>query len=115
MRPPGAREPPAMAKPAILAVDDDREVLGAIERDLRRRYGERYRILTASSGAEALETLRQLQRRAGAVALLLVDQRMPGMTGVALLCEARLLYPDAMRVLLTAYADIEAAIAAIND
>ena len=104
-----------MAKPVLLTVDDDREVLGAIERDLRRHYADRYRVITATSGAEALEALRQLQRRASSVALLLVDQRMPQMTGTQLLCEARKLYPDAMRVLLTAYADTEAAIAAIND
>jgi thioredoxin reductase (NADPH) len=104
-----------VAKPAILAADDDREVLGAIERDIRQRYGDECRIITATSGAEALEALRQLRRRGSAVALLLVDQRMPGMTGVELLREARRLYPDARRVLLTAYADIEAAIAAIND
>ena len=104
-----------MAKPVLLTVDDDREVLGAIERDLRRHYADRYRVITATSGAEALEALRQLQRRASSVALLLVDQRMPQMTGTQLLCDARKLYPDAMRVLLTAYADTEAAIAAIND
>lgn len=104
-----------MAKPVLLAVDDDREVLGAIERDLRGKYADRYRVITASSGAEALEALRQLKRRGASVALLLVDQRMPKMTGTQLLCDARKLYPEAMRVLLTAYADTEAAIAAIND
>ena len=104
-----------MAKPILLAVDDDREVLGAIERDLRGHYGDQYRILTATSGREALEALRQLRRRGGSVALLLVDQRMPEMSGIALLGEARKLYPEAMRVLLTAYADTEAAISAIND
>ena len=104
-----------MAKPVVLAVDDDREVLRAIERDLRKRYSERYRVLSANSGDEALETLNQLRRRGSPVALFLVDQRMPGMTGIALLCEARKLYPDAMRVLLTAYADTGAAIAAINE
>ena len=104
-----------MAKPVLLAVDDDREVLGAVERDLRRRYADRYRILTATSGAEALEAIRQLRKRAGSVALFLVDQRMPQMTGTMLLCSARKLYPEAMRVLLTAYADTEAAIAAINE
>ncbi|HUK62948.1 MAG TPA: response regulator, partial [Dongiaceae bacterium] len=104
-----------MAKPAILAVDDDREVLSAIERDLRRHYGTRYRILSATSGAEALETVRQLRQRSGALALLLVDQRMPQMTGIQFFCEARKLDPDAMRVMLTAYADTGAAIAAIND
>jgi len=104
-----------VAKPVVLAVDDDREVLAAIERDLRRHFSDRYRILTASSGPEALEALNQLRRRGGSVALLLVDQRMPGMTGIGLLGEARKLYPEAMRVLLTAYADTGAAIAAINE
>ena len=104
-----------MAKPVLLAVDDDREVLGAIERDLRRRYADRYRIVTATSGPEALEAVGQLRRRAASLALYLVDQRMPGMTGIQFLCESRKLYPDAIRVLLTAYADTEAAIAAINE
>ena len=104
-----------MAKPVLLALDDDREVLGAIERDLRRHYSGQYRVLTSSSGAEALEALDQLRRRGSAVALLLVDQRMPAMTGIAFLTEARKRYPDAVRVLLTAYADTSAAIAAIND
>jgi thioredoxin reductase (NADPH) len=104
-----------MAKPAILAVDDDREVLNAIERDLRKHYANRYRVLSASSGAEALDTVRQLRQRSSVVALYLVDQRMPQMTGIQFLCEARKLDPDAIRVLLTAYADTGAAIAAIND
>jgi len=104
-----------MAKPVLLALDDDREVLGAIERDLRRHYSAEYRVLTASSGTEALEALNQLRRRGSAVALFLADQRMPGMTGIAFLAEARKAYPDAVRVLLTAYADTGAAIAAIND
>ena len=71
-----------MAKPVVLAVDDDREVLAAIERDLRRHFSDRYRILTASSGPDALEALNELRRRGGSVALLLVDQRMPGIGGV---------------------------------
>ena len=104
-----------MAKPVVLAVDDDHEVLRAVERDLRRQYSDRYRILTATSGHEALQALNQLRRRGNPVALLLVDQRMPAMTGIALLGEARTLYPDAKRVLLTAYADTGAAIAAINE
>jgi thioredoxin reductase (NADPH) len=99
----------------ILAVDDDRDVLGAVERDLRRHFREGHRVVTASSGAEALEALRQLRGRSAAVALLLVDQRMPGMTGIEFMCEARKLFPDALRVLLTAYADTAAAIAAINE
>jgi thioredoxin reductase (NADPH) len=104
-----------MSKPVLLAVDDDQEVLGAVARDLRRRYAERFRVLRAESGAVALEALRGLKRRNDAVALLLVDQRMPQMSGVEFLQKALELYPDARRVLLTAYADTEAAIQAIND
>jgi thioredoxin reductase (NADPH) len=104
-----------MAKPVILTVDDDPEVRGAIDRDLRRRYRQRYRVVSASSGAEALDTGRELKRRGTPVALFLVDQRMPGMTGTELLGELRKLFPDAKKVLLTAYADTDAAIAAINE
>lgn len=103
-----------MAKPVILAVDDDREVLAAVERDLKRHYREEYRVLAARTGAEALETTQQLKQRNDAVALFLVDQRMPGMTGIEFLCAARELYPEAVRTLLTAYADTDAAISAIN-
>jgi thioredoxin reductase (NADPH) len=103
-----------MKHPVILAVDDEPAVLGAVARDLRREYGSRYRILRAASGEEALELLRQLRLRAEPVALLLVDQRMPGVSGVELLAEAMQLFPDAKRVLLTAYADTEVAIRAIN-
>lgn len=103
-----------MTKPVILTVDDDREVLAAIERDLKIQYRQRYRIVSAGSAGEALEAVRELKRRAAPVALFLVDQRMPGMTGTQWLAEARKLYPEAARVLLTAYADTEAAIAAIN-
>ena len=74
-----------MTKPVILSVDDDPQVLTAVERDLRGHYGSRYRVLTAESGAEALEALTELQRRGTAVALLLVDQRMPGMAGTEFL------------------------------
>jgi len=102
-------------KPALLTVDDDPEVLSAIQRDLRERYAERYRILRADSGKTALDALGALQKRNEPVALLLVDQRMPQMTGVAFLTEAVKLFPDAKRALLTAYADTEAAIRAIND
>ncbi len=101
--------------PAILAVDDEPVVLAAVARDLRRGFGERYRILRAGSGAEALGVLDQLRTRGDAVAMLLADQRMPGMDGTAYLLKARDVYPDAKRVLLTAYADTEAAIAAINE
>lgn len=104
-----------MAKPVILAVDDDREVLSAVERDLRSQYKQSYRVLSASSGAQALETARELKRRGTQVALFLVDQRMPEMSGTELLKELRQLYPDAKRALLTAYADTEAAISAINE
>ena len=104
-----------MTRPVILSVDDDREVLGAIERDLRRKYRPDYRIVTAASGPDALEAARELKRRGTPVALFLVDQRMPTMTGTQLLAELRQLHPDAKRVLLTAYADTEAAIAAINE
>jgi thioredoxin reductase (NADPH) len=104
-----------MAKPAIITVDDDHEVLRGVERDLRRRYAERYRVLRADSGTTALEALRGLKKRDDAVGLLLADQRMPQMTGVEFLGQAMALYPDARRVLLTAYADTDAAIGAIND
>lgn len=104
-----------MTKPAIITVDDDPEVLRAIERDLRRQYGERYRVMRADSGATALAALEGLRKRGSAVALLLADQRMPEMTGVDFLGQSIALYPDAKRVLLTAYADTEAAIRAINE
>jgi thioredoxin reductase (NADPH) len=103
-----------MTKPAILTVDDEPEVLGAIERDLRRRYRNDYRILKAGSGKEALEAVVELKQRGAPIALFLVDQRMPGMTGTEFLTEARKLYPEARTALLTAYADTEAAIASIN-
>ncbi|QNI32177.1 FAD-dependent oxidoreductase [Alloacidobacterium dinghuense] len=103
-----------MPKPVILAVDDDISVLEAVIQDLRRQYGANYRILRAGSGQAALDTCTQLQQRGDAVALFLSDQRMPGMTGVEFLEKAQDLYPDAKRALLTAYADTEAAIKAIN-
>ncbi len=103
-----------MAKPVILVVDDDTVVLNAVERDLRKKYGRDYRIQKSDSGVAALDYLRQLQRRNEAVALFVADQRMPHMTGVQFLEQARALYPQAKKVLLTAYADTEAAIAAIN-
>jgi thioredoxin reductase (NADPH) len=104
-----------MTKPAIITVDDDPEVLRAIERDLRRHYGEHYRVMRADSGATALAALEGLKKRGSAVALLLADQRMPEMTGVDFLGQSIALYSDAKRVLLTAYADTEAAIKAINE
>ena len=103
-----------MAKPVIFAIDDDPEVLRAVDRDLRREYAEHYRIMRATSGASALEALEQLKARNGAVALFLVDQRMPQMTGVEFLERAIPIFPDAKKALLTAYADTDAAIRAIN-
>ena len=104
-----------VAKPAILAVDDDAPVLRAVERDLRSRYADDYRIIGAGSGADALEVVRELTVRGDAVALFLVDQRMPSLTGTEFLAEAIPLQPDAKRVLLTAYADTDVAIRAINE
>jgi thioredoxin reductase (NADPH) len=102
-------------KPAILLVDDEPAVLAAVARDLRPRYGSDYRILRAASGQEALDVVRQLKLRSDPVALFVVDQRMPGMSGIEFLVEAITLFPEAKRVLLTAYADTQAAIQAIND
>lgn len=104
-----------MPRPVILTVDDDGDVLRAIERDLRSKYAERYRILRAESGAAALSLLKRLHKQDEPVALLLVDHRMPQMNGIETLAEAIKIYPDAKRVLLTAYADTEAAIRAINE
>jgi thioredoxin reductase (NADPH) len=103
-----------MTKPILLVVDDDIDVLQAVARDLRAKYGPDYRILRANSGVEALEMLRELKERGTPVALILSDQRMPGMGGVAFLSVALKSHPGAKRVLLTAYADTEAAIGAIN-
>lgn len=104
-----------MARPVILTVDDDIDVLRAIERDLRSQYGQHYRVLRAESGESAINALKRLKKQNEAVALLLVDHRMPMMNGIETLVEAIKLYPEAKRVLLTAYADTEAAIRAIND
>lgn len=103
-----------MKKPIILAVDDDATVLGAIERDLLRYYRADYRVLRAGSAAEGLEAAKELAARNAQVALFLVDQRMPGMSGIELLGEVMKLHPESRRVLLTAYADTDAAIAGIN-
>jgi thioredoxin reductase (NADPH) len=103
-----------MPKPVIMAVDDEPAVLSAVERDLRRKYGKDYQLVRAESGAAALEAVRQLKLRDAPVALFLADQRMPEMTGVEFLSQALEEYPDAKRALLTAYADTEAAIRAIN-
>ncbi len=104
-----------MPKPVIFTVDDDASVLNSVERDLRARYGQDYRILPIDSGRAALEYLKKLQQRNETVALFLVDQRMPEMSGVEFLEEAIRAYSQAKRVLLTAYADTQAAIASINE
>ncbi|MBI4882913.1 MAG: FAD-dependent oxidoreductase [Actinobacteria bacterium] len=104
-----------MAKPTILAVDDDPQVLSAVRRDLQRQYGDRYRVVAAPGGPEGLQAAQQLRERGDDIALFLVDQRMPTLQGTELLEKAAPLFPMAKTVLLTAYADTEAAIAAIND
>jgi thioredoxin reductase (NADPH) len=102
-------------KPAILVVDDDPQVLAAVRRDLRGRYRESYTIVGATSGEEALGAIRELKARGDALAIVISDQRMPGMQGAELLARSREFFPLARRVLLTAYSDIEAAIKAINE
>jgi thioredoxin reductase (NADPH) len=104
-----------MAKPILLSVDDDSDVLRAIERDLRSQYGADYRVIGTDSPEKALEILKQLKVRNDSVALLLADQRMPRMNGVEFLQQAIHIFPDAKRALLTAYADTSAAISAINE
>src|SRR6185312_103510 len=104
-----------MAKPILLSVDDDSDVLRAIERDLRSHYGGEYRVLANDSPQGALDLLKQLKLRGDTVALLLADQRMPKLDGVSFLQEAREIFPEAKRALLTAYADTNAAISAINE
>jgi thioredoxin reductase (NADPH) len=103
-----------MSKPVLLTVDDDPEVLNAVERDLRSHYRADYRVVKSSSGAQALDAVRQLKQRDDQIALFLVDERMPEMSGTQFLAQAIKIYPDARRVLLTAYADTETAITAIN-
>ena len=103
-----------MPKPILLSVDDDSDVLRAIERDLRSQYGAEYRVIGSDSPEGALDLLKQLKVRNDSVALLLADQRMPRMDGVTFLQEAMHVYPEAKRALLTAYADTNAAISAIN-
>ncbi|MGB3544679.1 FAD-dependent oxidoreductase, partial [Rubrivirga sp.] len=102
-------------KPAILCVDDDPDVIRAVARDVRRRYGDRYRVLRATSGAEAIEAVDELLQKSAPIALVLSDQRMPGLDGVGLLSQVADKTPATKRVLLTAYADTDAAISAIND
>lgn len=104
-----------MNKAILIAVDDDPQVLRAVARDLRNKYGKDYRILSTTSANEALETLKDLKNKNEVVALFLSDQRMPEMLGVEFLQQAKELYPEARRVLLTAYSDTDAAIRAIND
>ncbi len=104
-----------MNKPVLLIVDDDPQVLAAVRRDLRSRYREHYAIMSASSGQEALAAARELKSRGDSLAMLISDQRMPGMLGSELLTQSREIYPLARRVLLTAYSDIEAAVKAINE
>jgi thioredoxin reductase (NADPH) len=103
-----------MSKPIILIVDDEPQVLNAVERDLRRHYRGDYRIIKAGSGSEALDATKELKVRNEPVALFLADQRMPAMSGTEFLGAARKLYPQARKVLLTAYADTQAAIQSIN-
>ncbi len=103
-----------MAKPIIMTIDDEPHVLNAIARDLQAHYRNDYRIVKASSGDEALEAVQEFKRRNDPLALFLVDQRMPSMSGVEFLAEAMKLYPEAKKMLLTAYADTDAAIASIN-
>ena len=104
-----------MRLPVIFAIDDDPQVLQAIQHDLRQQYRKKYRILTTSSAREALDALPELKKKGEEVALFLSDQRMPDMTGVEFLAEARKLFPNAKRALLTAYSDIDAAVRAINE
>ena len=104
-----------MAKPILLSVDDDSDVLRAIERDLRSKYGAGYRVMGSDSPEAALDLLRQLKLRSDPVALLLADQRMPRMNGVEFLQQGMRIFPEAKRALLTAYADTNAAIGAINE
>ncbi|MCU1234708.1 MAG: response regulator receiver modulated FAD-dependent pyridine nucleotide-disulfide oxidoreductase, partial [Candidatus Solibacter sp.] len=103
------------SKPVLLAVDDDSDVLKSIENDLRKHYAKKFRILSAGSAQSAIELVDRLQQRNEAIALFLADYRMPQMNGIEFLAEAMKRYPDAKRVLLTAYADTGAALRAIND
>ena len=103
-----------MNKPVLLIVDDDPQVLAAVRRDLRSRYRERYTVMSAASGQEALSTARELKSRGDSLAMLISDQRMPGMLGSEVLAKSREVYPLARRVLLTAYSDIEAAVKAME-
>jgi thioredoxin reductase (NADPH) len=103
-----------MTKPALMVVDDDAQVLAAVRRDLRSKYRESYTVISAASGEEALGTIRELKARGDSLAIVISDQRMPGMQGTDVLAQTREIYPLARRVLLTAYSDIDAAVKAIN-
>jgi thioredoxin reductase (NADPH) len=103
-----------VSKPVILVVDDDAQVLAAVRRDLRARYRESYTVISGSSGEEALTTIRELKARGDELAIVISDQRMPGIQGTDVLAQSRSVYPIARRMMLTAYSDIEAAIRAIN-
>ncbi|HSU32667.1 MAG TPA: response regulator, partial [Bryobacteraceae bacterium] len=103
-----------MNKPVLLVVDDDAQVLAAVRRDLRSRYRESYTVISTSSGNEALATIRELKARGDSLAIVISDQRMPGIQGTDVLAQSRNVYPLARRVMLTAYSDIDAAIKAIN-
>lgn len=104
-----------MNKPVLLAVDDDPQVLAAVRRDLRPKYRENYTVMSATSGQEALASARELKSRGDSLAMIISDQRMPGMLGSDVLAKSREIYPLARRVLLTAYSDIDAAVKAINE
>ena len=104
-----------MNKPVVLVVDDDAQVLAAVRRDLRARYRESYTVISASSGEEALATIRELKARGDSLAMVISDQRMPGIQGTEVLARSREVYPLARSVMLTAYSDIDAAIKAINE
>ena len=103
-----------MNKPVLLVVDDDPQVLAAVRRDLRGKYRESYVVVSAASGEEALTTIRELKARGDSLAMVISDQRMPGLQGTDVLAQSRDIYPLTRRVLLTAYSDIDAAIKAIN-
>jgi thioredoxin reductase (NADPH) len=104
-----------MTKPVLLVVDDDLQVLAALRRDLRSKYGTAYSVISGSSGEEAVSAVRELKARGDSLAMIITDQRMPGMQGTELLTQGREIYPLARRILLTAYADIDAAVRAINE
>jgi thioredoxin reductase (NADPH) len=104
-----------MSKPVLLVVDDDPQVLAAVRRDLRSKYRDQYTVISAGSGQEALATAKELKGRGDSLAMIISDQRMPGMQGAELLAKSREVYPLARRVLLTAYSDIDAAVRAINE